>query len=474
VGTGNGSGIFSQPVWDNTRSMTWRTVRGLAALTLLVVALVGGPLSAHDIPNEVTIQAFVKPEGDRLRLLARVPLVSLRDMTWPFRAPDVLDVSRATSELTNAATLWLGDESTMYEGDRALASPDVVAIRATQPGDRSFESYEQALALVTGPPPPPTEEITIKEGFLDVLFEYPIQSAQSRFSLDPRWGRLGIRTLTVIRLILPDGRIRPFEVTGDPGLVRLDPSWYQAAWRFVKLGFEHILGGTDHLLFLLCLVIPFRRIGQLAMIVTAFTVAHSITLFASAYDLAPDALWFPPLIETLIAASIFYMALENIVGASIQRRWLLTFVFGLVHGVGFSFALKQTLQFAGSHLLTSLLAFNFGVEMGQLLVLVILIPALGLLFRYVVAERVGTIILSGIVAHKAWHWMTERGEVLAQYQLTWPEPTPAFFADVLRWLMAGVALAGLLWLVRVFATRKPDETAAQNAAENISDLRFKT
>ena len=72
------------------------------------------------------------------------------------------------------------------------------------------------------------------------------------------------------------------------------------------------------------------------------------------------------------------MALENIVGAStVHRRWMITFGFGLVHGFGFSFALRQTLQFAGSHLLTSLLSFNVGVELGQLLVLVLLIPAAG-------------------------------------------------------------------------------------------------
>ena len=114
---------------------------------------------------------------------------------------------------------------------------------------------------------------------------------------------------------------------------------------------------------------------------TAFTVAHSITLIASAFDMAPSALWFPPLIETLIAASIVYMAIENITGAHLQRRWVVTFAFGLVHGFGFSFALRESLQFAGSHLLTSLLAFNLGVELGQVLVLVIMLPVLGWLFR---------------------------------------------------------------------------------------------
>ncbi|HIG16397.1 MAG TPA: hypothetical protein EYQ31_03375, partial [Candidatus Handelsmanbacteria bacterium] len=77
-----------------------------------------------------------------------------------------------------------------------------------------------------------------------------------------------------------------------------------------------ILDGLDHLLFLLCLVVPFRRFRALVPIVTGFTVAHSVTLIASAYGLAPNALWFPPLVETLIALSIVYMAFENIIGAS--------------------------------------------------------------------------------------------------------------------------------------------------------------
>ena len=87
-----------------------------------------------------------------------------------------------------------------------------------------------------------------------------------------------------------------------------------------------------------------------------------------------------------------------------------------MHGFGFSFALRETLQFAGSHLLTSLLSFNVGVELGQLLVLALLIPALDLLFRFVVAERMGTIILSALVAHTGWHWMIERGERLRRFR----------------------------------------------------------
>jgi hypothetical protein len=138
------------------------------------------------------------------------------------------------------------------------------------------------------------------------------------------------------------------------------------------------------------------------------------------------------------------MALENIVGKTrIQRRWLIACGFGLIHGFGFSFALGQTLQFAGSHLLTSLLSFNVGVELGQLLVLALLIPVLEVLFRFVVAERMGTIILSAIVAHTGWHWMIDRADRLRQFK--WPAMDASFLASAMRWLMLIVIVAGVIW-----------------------------
>ena len=285
------------------------------------------------------------------------------------------------------------------------------------------------------------------QGLLDVLVRYSGRALKaSEFSIRPQLARLGRQVAVTLRFLPPGGAERAFELHGDPGLVRLDPRWHQAALRFVEAGFFHILDGTDHLLFILCLVIPFRRFRTLALIVTSFTVAHSITLIASAFGFAPGGLWFPPLVETLIALSIVYMALENIVGGKLHRRWIITFAFGLVHGFGFSFALRETLQFAGSHLVTSLLSFNVGVELGQLLVLAVLVPLLDLLFRYVVAERIGTIILSALVAHTAWHWLLERGERLSQFP--WPALDAAFFANALRWMMLALTVAALAWLVR--------------------------
>jgi hypothetical protein len=120
-----------------------------------------------------------------------------------------------------------------------------------------------------------------------------------------------------------------------------------------------------------------------------------------------------------------------------------------VHGFGFSFALRETLQLAGSHMLTSLLSFNVGVESGQLLVLLLMIPVLDLLFRRVVAERMGTIILSALVAHTGWHWMLDRAEKLSQFHFTWPALTADLLIAVLHWLMAIVFLSGVLWFFSV-------------------------
>jgi hypothetical protein len=425
----------------------WRYVlrAGFSFAALFLVCQVA---AAHDIPVDVTVQAIVKPAGDQLHLLIRVPLKAMRDVEFPEQGPGYLDLDRIDTSLREAASLWISRQVEIYEGDDRLPDPRVVETRVSLESDRSFTSYDDALAHVTGPRLPGNTQVYWDQAMLDVLFDYPIRSDQSRFSIHPGLGRLGERVVIVLRFQPPNGSVRAFELIGDPGLVRLDPSWRQAALRFVELGFFHILDGTDHLLFLFCLVIPFRRFRALIPVVTAFTVAHSITLIASAYNLAPNSLWFPPLIETLIAISILYMALENIVGVTkVQRRWMVAFGFGLVHGFGFSFALRQTMQFAGSHLLASLLSFNVGVELGQILMLALFIPALEIVFRFVVAERIGTIILSALVAHTAWHWMTDRANVLRQYRFEWPAVNYVLLAIAMRWMMVFVILGGALWLL---------------------------
>ena len=413
--------------------------------------------SAHEIPADVTVQAIVKAEGQWLRILIRVPLVAMQDFNFPRREEGYIDIEASESMLRDAVMLWVGDELNVYEEDTRLTDQHLVAVQVSDPTDRSFATYSEASARITQQPLSNETDVSFENGLLDAMFEYPIRSDRSNFSTNLTLARLGLRTVTVLRLILPDGAVRPFEYSGNPGLVRLDPRWHQAALRFVSLGFEHILDGIDHLLFLACLVIPFRRLRPLVAIVTSFTVAHSVTLIASAFNLAPAAPWFPPLVETAIALSIVYMAVENIIGVKLRRRWLITFGFGLVHGFGFSFALRETLQFAGSHLLMSLLSFNLGVELGQLSVLIVLVPVLSLLFRFVVPESIGAVLLSALVAHTGWHWMSERATALTLFEL--PLQLPTFdlllLSTLLRWGTLALIIAGLIWVMSIIFPQTP-------------------
>jgi hypothetical protein len=433
------------------------------AVAAALAAILAPGVGAHEVPNEVTVLSFLKPEARTLTMLLRAPLKSMRDVEVPTRENGFLDFTRVDQALRDAATLWIIDFVELYEGNQRLGRPRVLAARVSLPSDRSFEGYERALEHVTTAPRLPADtQIYWEQGMLDIAFEYDITSDQADFSIRPGLTRLGLQVNVVLRFLQPHGPERAFDVHADTGIVHLDPRWHQAFYLFAKEGFFHILDGIDHLLFLLCLVAPFRKLRPLVVVVTAFTVAHSITLIASAFGMAPDALWFPPLIETLIAVSIVYMAFENIVGAQLGRRWIITFAFGLVHGFGFSFLLSQRLQFAGSHLLTSLLAFNVGVEAGQLLVLVIAIPLLALLFKFVVEPRIGTILISALVAHTAWHWMIDRGEQLLQFPF--PVIDAAAVAAILRWMMVIVAAAGGLWLISGAVKRWERSTPAERQA----------
>ena len=173
---------------------------------------------------------------------------------------------------------------------------------------------------------------------------------------------------------------------------------------FVGLGIEHIIGGIDHLLFLLALLALSTSLWQTVKIVTAFTVAHSITLSLAALGLVdvPSSI-----VEPLIAASIVWVAVENLVApAGGARRWLIAAVFGLVHGLGFASALAE-LGLPREALVRALVGFNVGVELGQLAFVVVILPPL------VWASRPGRLprlpqVLSVIVALVGAVWLVER------------------------------------------------------------------
>lgn len=461
-----------------------------------VVALVGGALlldapaaSAHEVPARVGIRVLARVDatgtrgpGGLLRIVVRAPLASMRDVEFPVRPDSTLDLARLTPSLREAAELWVAPALGLSADGTPLPTPTITAVRVALPNDRALDGWERALAALRGggaddPGDPSTApSVPWTQADMDVLLELPLPDATARIALEPALAHLGVRTTTVLRFTTADGAERAFTWEGNPGRVELDPRWHVAARRFVALGVEHIVIGIDHLLFLLCLVLPFRQLRPLIAIVTAFTVAHSLTLVASALGYAPTAGWFPPLVEVVIAASIVWMALENIIGPRLERRWAMAFGFGLVHGFGFSFALGETLQFAGSHLALSLASFNLGVELGQVALVALAVPLLGVLFRHVVAERMGVVILSAFVAHEAWHWTTERWADVRAFPLAWPAFDALLLAQGLRLLAAGLVvlavgwgLGGVMrWVIGNGNGRRGDERLETGRLETVS------
>ena len=170
-------------------------------------------------------------------------------------------------------------------------------------------------------------------------------------------------------------RFGPFEL--DLTESRINPSFWSTAGEFVLWGMHHIFIGYDHIAFLLALLLAAQKLRDVVRVVTSFTVAHSITLLLAALNV----IRIPgPVTESLIAASIVYVAAENYFITQANHRWMLTFGFGLVHGLGFATVLRDRMQDLPS-IVVPVVAFNVGVELGQLTIVLLVLPLLALIRR---------------------------------------------------------------------------------------------
>ncbi|HYE99287.1 MAG TPA: HupE/UreJ family protein [Planctomycetota bacterium] len=236
------------------------------------------------------------------------------------------------------------------DGRPAALEPDAME-PAWEPFGGLGEPYiASVLQSFTFAAPEPIREVTVAADFFDV--------PDARVLVNAGWD--GQRRTDIRR-------------TAEPlvlRLGRLERSGWGLAWDFVLLGMHHIFIGFDHVAFLLALLLGAARMGEMVKIVTSFTVAHSLTLLLA----AKDAVRVPAqLTEALIAASIVYVAVENYLVKDAKHRWALTFAFGLVHGLGFSEVLREKLgESAG--LLLPVVAFNAGVELGQIAILLVAFP----------------------------------------------------------------------------------------------------
>lgn len=192
----------------------------------------------------------------------------------------------------------------------------------------------------------------------------------------------------------------------DGGVWRLEPkrtSGWKTGLAFLKLGVEHIGTGYDHLAFLLGLLLAAPTLASLVGIVTCFTVAHSLTL-----ALATLGVINPPAqaVEMVIALSVAWVGIENVVTEKVRFRWLLAFAFGLIHGFGFAGILRD-MDLARSGIALSLFSFNVGVEVGQIAVICLLWPLTRALLRGAHGPKTVRYV-SILIAACGLYWFVER------------------------------------------------------------------
>jgi hydrogenase/urease accessory protein HupE len=176
---------------------------------------------------------------------------------------------------------------------------------------------------------------------------------------------------------------------------------------FLVMGVKHIWTGYDHLLFLFGLLIVTRNFSSAVKIITCFTVAHSITLAVATLSLVTIS---SRIVEPLIAASIVYVGIENLMrGDDPKGRWLLTFAFGLIHGFGFASVLKELGVGANGHgIAVPLVSFNLGVEIGQVVIAGIALPVIWKLRSHPVVIRRWVPACSVVVAMLGSYWFVQR------------------------------------------------------------------
>ena len=175
-------------------------------------------------------------------------------------------------------------------------------------------------------------------------------------------------------------------------------------WAMVIIGLEHIVFGWDHLVFLLGLILVGGTLRAMLVVVTAFTVAHSITLGVMSLGV-----WSPPgaIVEALIAASIVYVGVENFFVKTVEGRWRITLPFGLIHGFGFAGALAE-IGLPKDRILPMLLSFNIGVELGQVAILLLVLPFMMKLWTQAWFMKHAVKALNGMIIAAGLFWLVER------------------------------------------------------------------
>jgi hypothetical protein len=312
----------------------------LTAILALSACLIAAPALAHTVSKGL---ATVTLDETKVRYTLQVQMSAA-----PPQTPEAVDLGPADAPPDYARLLDIVREQVQVSADGAACPPAAGTIA------------------------PPAQEGGMAS--IALLFQCPAvpQSLAIRDRLSERLGR---DYVTIANIQWPGGS-QPFVFQAGAAEAQVAVAAgtsARGAGSFLLLGIEHILIGYDHLLFLLMLILRGGNLWSLLKIITAFTVAHSITLALAALNLValPEAL-----VEAVIALSIAYVAAENLFfKRTVSHRWAVSFLFGLVHGFGFSNVLRE-LGLPQEGLLWSLLSFNLGVEAGQALAVLLAVPVL--------------------------------------------------------------------------------------------------
>lgn len=311
-------------------------------------------------------------------------------------------------------------EGIRLEVDGARLGVDVDQVHVYRVGTQpDFATLEEAKAAFTAAPAAPdmASPLYVGDAVVDVVLRYrsgaPISSYSISSTLDP--GLPGQENTANLILDYGPGGTKVFRERGllaDP--VTISRSAFSAVLTFIKEGIRHILEGADHVLFVLCLVLGAVQFRSLVWRITGFTIGHSITLSAGFFGFVPTGAWFIPTVETGIALSIIYAAVIAVMpGKAVAGRernmFIVTASIGLLHGLGFSFVLHKILQVTSPDIWQSLLAFNVGVEIGQLTVILVAWSVFRLIERSSdMAWRIGRIGIALACMAVAALWTAQR------------------------------------------------------------------
>jgi len=428
-----------RPGLGHTPGTAWRTrLRTVATVALAAVIGLGGPAWAHFLLNANIRTVHVEHLADGLRVYMRLPMPYLVAGKARLPTPEGLPsaapytVSRIEDErlvhyvdlaALHRDPLGLGrlaaDGHRIAVGGRVLRA-EVEAARAhtalEQPPFATLGEARKAFTDSMSAPasPPPYVGDTVIDVRLRYRADTPVYDYVFSSHLDP-----GLPEQEQTANLILD------HLAGEPLVFRergalhapvsVSRSALAAAGTFVVEGMHHILAGLDHVLFVLCLAIGAHRAGSLVTRVTGFTLGHSLTLAFGVLGWVPAGAWFVPAVETLIAVSIVYAAVVALHQRGRMGSFPITVLIGLVHGLGFSFVLREILRLDSPNVAQTLLAFNVGVEIGQLAIVLAVWPALRVLSGH--SSRLGEAARWAIavpcVAIAAL-WTTQRGLELVQ------------------------------------------------------------